>query len=167
MKYKRLKMCVFLLSGLSLAVLQAQEAIPASGGDAAGNGGSVSYSVGQMVYTTHSGTTGTLAQGVQQGYEITVETGIEKAEGISLTVSVYPNPTADYLTLKVRNYTNEELIYQLYDINGKLLESKKLTEKETSISMGNLLPASYFLKVVQLKHASSQQEIKTFKIIKN
>jgi hypothetical protein len=161
MKYKRLKMCVFLLSGLSLAVLQAQNTVPAAGGVASGSGGSVSYSVGQVVYTTHSGTTGTLAQGVQQGYEITVETGIEEAEGITLIVSVYPNPTGDFLTLKVRNYTNEELIYQLYNMNGRLLESENLTENETNISMSNLLPASYFLKVI-----NHNKEIKTFKIIK-
>jgi hypothetical protein len=57
-------------------------------------------------------------------------------------------------------------------MQGKLLETKKLEGNETTISMGNLAPATYFLKVVQTKnsssqHASPQQEIKTFKIIKN
>ncbi len=161
MKNVRLKLCAFLLLGLSLGELKAQEVIPASGGEAAGIGGSVSYSVGQVVYTTHSGTTGTLAQGVQQGYEITVETGIEEAEGITLTISVYPNPTTDYLTLKVGNYTNEKLIYQLYDMMGRLLESEILTENETKISIVKLMPASYFLKV-----STHNKEMKTFKIIK-
>jgi len=35
----------------------------------------------------------------------------------------------------------------LYDINGKLIENKKLKAKETRILTGNLIPATYFLKL--------------------
>ena len=104
-----------------------------------------------------------LKQGVQQPYEISVISGIEQAKDINLICTAYPNPTTDYLTLKVENYDNENLSYQLFDISGKLLENKELTGNETTIGMANLVSATYFLKVV---HASSQQEIKTFKIIK-
>lgn len=45
---------------------QAQVATVSSGGDATGAGGNLSYSVGQVVYTTNSGSTFTSAQGVQQ-----------------------------------------------------------------------------------------------------
>jgi hypothetical protein len=44
--------------------IRAQNAIPASGGNATGSGGSVSYTFGQVVYTTKSGTGGSVAQGV-------------------------------------------------------------------------------------------------------
>jgi len=50
--------------------LQAQETIPASGGKASGSGGTASYSFGQVVYTTYTGTNGLVAQGVQQPFEI-------------------------------------------------------------------------------------------------
>jgi hypothetical protein len=39
-----------------------QVAIPTSGGDATGPGGSSSYSVGQLLYTTNVGATGSVAQ---------------------------------------------------------------------------------------------------------
>jgi len=114
-----------LLLGLGLTGLQAQETIPATGGNATGSGGSASYSVGQVVYTTNTGTNGSVAQGVQQPFEISVVTGIEQTKGINLSVSAYPNPATDFLMLKVENYDNGNLSYQLFDMNSKLLQNKK------------------------------------------
>ncbi len=46
-----------LAAGLLWAGLaQAQESVNATGGDATGSGGTVAYSVGQVVYTTNTGT---------------------------------------------------------------------------------------------------------------
>ena len=172
MRHKKLKLSAVLLLGLGLTGLQAQETIPATGGNASGSGGTVSYSVGQVVYTTNSGTTGTVAQGVQQPFEISVVTGLEEAKGINLNCTAYPNPTTDYLMLKVENYDNENLSYQLFDMNGKLLETKKVTGKQTSIVMSNLVPATYFVKVYAVGRndrtgvTEGNKEVKTFKIIK-
>jgi hypothetical protein len=150
------------LLGLGLTGAQAQNAISAAGGNATGSGGTVSQTIGQVTYTTISGTTGTVTQGVQQPYEISVVTGIEEAVGIILEISVYPNPATDFVRLKIENYEVENLRYQLYDINGSLLQDNKVEGKETSIIMRNHLPATYFLKVTD-----KNKVIKTFKIIKN
>ena len=165
MQYKRLKLIAVLLLEFLLTGVQAQETSTATGGNASGSGGSVSYSVGQVVFNTNIGTNGSVAQGVQQPFEISVVTGIAEAKGINLSVSAYPNPTADFLNLKVDaspTLSIQSLSYQLYDMNGKLLENKNLESNETSIVMSNLVPANYFLKVIQ-----SDKEVKTFKIIKN
>lgn len=162
MKYKKLKLSVILLLGLGLTGLQAQESVNATGGDASGSGGSASYSVGQVVYTTNTGTNGSVAQGVQQPYEISIVTGIEEAKGINLSVTAYPNPTTDYLTLEVNDFELSTLHFQLYDMNGKLLQNKKITGNQTSIVISHLVPANYFVKVIQ-----GNKEVKTFKIIKN
>ncbi len=162
MRHKKLKLSAILLLGLGLTGLQAQESVNATGGNASGSGGSASYSVGQVVYTTNTGTNGSVAQGVQQPFEISVVTGLEEAKGINLTVSAYPNPVTDNLTLTVDNFELSTLNFQLYDIYGKLLESKKVESNQTSIVMSNLVPATYFLKVI-----SNNKEVKTFKIIKN
>ena len=63
---------VLFTTGLTVAT--AQESVSASGGEASGSGGSVSYSVGQLFYRIHTGTTGSVAEGVQQPYEISVIT---------------------------------------------------------------------------------------------
>jgi len=157
---KKLKLTAILL-GLSLSVLQAQEVVSASGGNASGNGGSASYTVGQLFYTTNYGTTGSIAQGIQQPFEISVVTAIEEAKEISLNCMAYPNPATDFLILKIEGALKTQCIVSLYDINGKLLQVKKLESNETSIFVGNLVPATYFLKVDQ-----NNKEIKSFKIIK-
>ena len=47
-----------------------QESTNTAGGDVVGSGGSVAFSIGQVVYTTHSEVSGIKAQGVQHRYEI-------------------------------------------------------------------------------------------------
>ena len=165
MKSIKLKISVILLFALGLSALQAQEVTPAAGGNASGSGGTVSYSVGQVLYTTNTGTNGTVVQGVQQPFEISVITGLDAARGINLVISAYPNPAKDFLNLKVdaSSALNSQLLcYQLYDMNGKLLETKKLVGNQTGIVMSNLVPGIYFLKVLQ-----GNTEVKAFKIIKN
>ena len=131
MRHKRLKLSAVLLLGLGLTGLQAQTSVNATGSNASGSGGSVSYSVGQVVYTTNTGTNGSVAQGVQQPFEISVVTGLEEAKGINLSVTAYPNPTTDYLTLSIADFDASKLSYQLYDMNGKLLQNEKSPPKRT------------------------------------
>ena len=147
---------------LFCATTKAQQTIPASGGNATGSGGTSSYTVGQTFYTTNSGSNGSVAQGVQQPYEISVVIGITEAKGISLSCSVYPNPTIDFLTLKVENFKSASLSFQLFDMSGNILETKKVEVAETKINMSAYKQGTYFLKVI-----SSNKEVKTFKIVKN
>jgi hypothetical protein len=161
MRHKLLKLSALLLLGLGLTGLQAQESVIAAGGNATGSNGSVSYTFGQIAHQTFSATSGSVAQGVQQPYEISV-TGIEEAKGINLLIMAYPNPSTDYLTLSIDAFDISNLSYQMYDMQGKLLQSEKITGNRTSIIMNNLVPSTYFVKVIQ-----NNKEIKTFKVIKN
>ncbi|MFO8021546.1 MAG: T9SS type A sorting domain-containing protein [Perlabentimonas sp.] len=88
-------------------------------------------------------------------------TGIEETKGINLSVTAYPNPTNDYLTLSITESELSNLLYQLYDMDGKLLQSKKISGNQTKIAMSSLAPATYIIKVIQEK-----REIKSFKVIK-
>ena len=157
--YKALMSIVILLLGLG--GLHAQESPTATGGEATGTGGTVSYSVGQVVYTTATGTNGSVAQGVQQPYEISTTVGINETT-IYLALSIHPNPTTNYILLKIESEQVESLSYQLYDLQGKVIENKNVTAKNTSISMEALPAATYFLNVER-----KNQIIKTFKIIKS
>ncbi len=144
MKLKKLKICTVLLLWIGLIDLQAQETIVTAGGVATGSGGSSSYSIGQVVYTTDTGASNSISQGVQQPYKILVITGIELAKGINLSYLAYPNPTSNFLTLKVENYKVDNLSYQLFDMNGRILISNKITVSETELDLKNLNPANYF-----------------------
>jgi len=160
MKNKKTKLSALLLLGIGFNQVYAQQATTASGGDASGSGGSVAYSVGQIVYTTYTGSNGSVAQGVQQPYEISIITGLLETD-IKLNLSAYPNPTTNYLMLQIDNY-DKALSYQLYDIGGKLLESNTVVANSTTIKMEQMPTGTYLLKVIQ-----NNKEVKTFKIIKN
>jgi hypothetical protein len=138
-----------------------QESLSTSGGEATGSGGTSSYSVGQLVYTIHSGSTGTLTQGVQQSIELFTLTNPEFT-GVTIKLAVYPNPTADFVILKQKGSNLKELTYTLYDIQGKRVANGHALEDATRISMQNLQMGVYILKVNQ-----NSKELKSFKIIKN
>lgn len=153
---------MFLLVGsFCLTLLQGQSTIPATGGTATGSGGIATYTVGQITYKTISETTGSVAQGVQQPYEISVVTAIENTEGITLEYKIYPNPTSGQLILTIKPFEGENFKYRLYDLNGILLMDKLIESDITEISMENLAPAPYFLVIM-----NGKMEIKTFRIIK-
>ena len=77
-------------------------------------------------------------------------------------MKAYPNPTTDYLTLNVSNNEFSNLNFQLIDITGKIIETRKIVNSIETISMEELPKAIYFLKVV-----NNNKDVKTFKIIKN
>jgi hypothetical protein len=146
---------------LSITNIQAQEAIPATGGNVSGSGGSVSYSVGQIFYQTQTGSKGVLTEGVQHSYHISVMPKITIIKGINLSVQVYPNPINEILTLEVDNFDSGKLEYLVYDIQGKLLQNARINGSKTSIGMAHLPASTYILNLVKDNHL-----IKTFKIIK-
>lgn len=143
-------------------ILVGQSAVTTTGKDAAGSGGTISYTVGQTDYSVYTGTSGTLNAGVQQPFEISVMTGIKEASGISLELSAYPNPVNSILILSIKNYDSEKLFYRLLDISGRTLEMKKVNGPITEIPMDRFINGYYFLIITD-----SFREIKSFRIIKN
>jgi hypothetical protein len=177
---------LLLAAGLLWAGLaQAQESVNASGGDATGSSGTVAYSVGQVVYTTNTGRNGTVAQGVQHAYEI-FTVGIKETE-LSISLTAFPNPTMDNLTLQINDYNNEKLSYQLFDMQGKQLSSGQVIAEQTQIKMNNLPSATYFINLVNQEAEQTQikmnnlpsatyfinlvnqenKKVQSFKIVKN
>jgi hypothetical protein len=140
---------------------QAQESANSSGGDATGSGGTAAYSIGQVVYTTNTGSSGSLAQGVQHAYEI-FTVGIKETE-LSIALTVFPNPTTENLTLQISDYSNQKLTYKLFNVQGKQLSNGHITAKQTEINTSSLPAATYFIYVVNQENI----KVQTYKIIKN
>lgn len=145
-----------------LALSCGQTAITATGGSASGSGWTVSYTIGQVTYNTFSSENNTIAQGVQQPYEISVVTAIDNTEGIILEYKVYPNPTKEFIILTITPFNDENFKYCLYDLNGVLLLEKKIGSDLTEISMDFFTPSMYILRIIK-----DNLEVKIFKIIKN
>ncbi len=140
-------------------LIYAQQSMLASGGEATSSGGSSSYSVGQLVYSTNTGG-GTVSQGVQQSIELFTLNNTELTT-VNLTAVTYPNPTTDYVVLALTDATLTNLSYELYDLQSRLVANGELTQANTQIDMQNTASGTYILKVNQNNH-----ELKTFKIIK-
>lgn len=155
---KRLFLVILLILG---TIVTGQTSINTLGNDATGSGGNVAYSIGQVVFTTHNSISGSISQGVQHAFEI-YTLGIQEAE-INISLKVYPNPTVNNLTLQIDNYNNEQLSYQLFDLQGRLLSSGQVTERQTQINTSGLASSAYFINVLN----EQQKRVQTFKIIKN
>ncbi len=147
MRHRVFKISAVIIVAIASNCLFGQEVTITSGGNASNEDGSVSYSVGQVICAFNVGTNGSEAQGVQQPYEISGTTGINEAESIILDLCAYPNPTNDYLILKVDNDDYKNLSYQLFDNTLRLLENMKVRGNETNIPVSNLVPATYILEV--------------------
>ncbi|SHH04646.1 T9SS type A sorting domain-containing protein [Chryseobacterium oranimense] len=152
--------CFFLiLFTFSVSLLNAQSAVLATGTNASGGNGSVSYSVGQTAYL-YKGANSEILEGVQQGYEIialsTSET-LSKQEGILL----YPNPTRDYLYIDFTSLPYKGSEYQLYDAQGKLVKKDVISQSKSELNLSSLPSAVYIIRINQ-----KGENLKTFKVIK-
>jgi hypothetical protein len=141
--------------------LLAQESIVASGANISAFEGSVSYTVGQVAFNVFSGINSSIIQGIQQTFEFSVVTAAENVSDINLKCRVYPNPTRNVIKLSIGSADLDSMYYRMYDTNSRLILDMKIENEETEISLQNLAPSIYFLRVIRNK-----LEIKTFKIIK-
>jgi hypothetical protein len=80
---------------------------------------------------------------------------------VKVTAVTYPNPTKDFIILKILDTALDNLSYKLFDVTGKAISNGTITNRDTQIGMQQLAIGIYILKVNQ-----HNQELKTFKIIK-
>jgi hypothetical protein len=132
---------------LATQLMYSQQTIPTSGGDATGSGGSSSYTVGQLVYTTNTGS-GTVSQGVQQSIELFTLSNPELTT-VNVTAVTYPNPTTDVVVLALTDANLIGISDVLYDLKGRAVGKGVVTQNNTQIGMQRLAIGTYLLKVNQ------------------
>ncbi len=137
----------------------AQQNTVATGGDANGTNGSVSFSVGQIDYTTSSGTDGIVSEGVQQPFEFyDPDAGLTEQQ---LSVSLFPNPTNEFVIVQIPNW-DASMRFALIDSKGSIVLNGTISDEKTTLDMRTLSAGSY-----QLQVTSDQQALRTLQIIKN
>ena len=153
-----------LLCCVAVSITFAQSAIVPVGGDAQGNGGSVSYTVGQIAVQTVANSDGSVsvAEGVQQPYEI-MTVGVDDYPQIALDAVVYPNPTENLAQLRLNGFEipADGLRAILFDGNGKQLQSVVVTEDLTSFQIGQYATGTYYLEL-----RDGKRVLKTFKVVR-
>jgi len=153
---------LFVILSISALTFAQSDIVPA-GGDASSNGGSVSYTVGQIATQFTTDGTHSVLEGVQQPYEIQT-VGIDDYPNIKLEAVIYPNPTRDFVQLSINGYEipADGLTAQLFDAEGRLLEVFSVTDLQTQFDLSRYASAIYQLRVHEGK-----RHLKTFKIVKN
>ena len=160
---KKFYSLIFIMLGVMPAF--AQSAIVPVGGDAQSNGGSVSYTVGQIAVQTVTNSNGsiTIVEGVQQPYEIQT-VGVDAYPQIALDAVVYPNPTDNVAQLRLNGFEipADGLRANLYDGNGKRLQTIPVTDDLTTFQIGQYATGTYYLEVRDEKRI-----LKTFKVVRS
>lgn len=134
---------------------EAQISNNASGNDIYSQYGSISYSVGELFYV-QKGTEYTVTEGIQNGF--TIHPSHNKT---NIKVTVYPNPTSDFIFFKVQDLYFDNLSYKIFNNNGKELLNGTIQNINTSVSLNHLPPSVYLCKIYR-----KQSEILTYQIIK-
>ncbi len=143
LKSKRKRIIYLLL----LSVLQftfAQSGVVATGTNATGTGGSVSFSVGGIDYQNYVTVSGSLYGGVQHPFELT--TGISASPLMARDVMLYPNPAGEYTVLRLSDKVSVTN-YRLFNLCGQTIRNQSVTGLTTVISLFTIPSGSYVLEL--------------------
>jgi hypothetical protein len=138
---------------------RSQQVISSTGSTGQNANGTLSYTLGELVIDTRTAGSTTLTQGFHQTkLEVT---SVKEVQNLGFTVTASPNPTNDFITIKVENGNSKKISFALFDVNGKLITNGNILNSEAEISFISLNPATYILKILR-----NGKEIKTVKIVK-
>lgn len=152
------------ISGFAFLVLfpnfsYAQLVLSSSGETMQNSSGTISYTLGELVIATQTNGTSTITQGFHQTQ--LVVTAISELSDPGFSIVVYPNPTHDFVTLKIEKGESRNVECVLYDALGKALLKAKFTGTEQKVSFEQLNPGNYLIKLWK-----NGLEFRTFKIVK-
>lgn len=141
---------------------KSQNGFLTTGSDILSNGGSVSYSMGQILDSDYSSNYGTESQGLQQPYEIYFSTSMEELSLTDLICNIFPNPVTNNLILKVENSDFRDIYFEIYNSKSELVKkSEWISNSETLIDFQEFPASVYFLSIIE-----NGISVKIFKIIK-
>lgn len=137
----------------------AQQVISSSGNALKNSAGSLSFTLGELVIDTKNAGATTITQGFHQT-KLTI-TAINVLREQKISISAFPNPTNDFVNLKIEKGEIRDIGFTLFDLHGKVLSNQKIESTNTEVSFSGYNSGNYLLKVIQ-----KGKEIQTFKIVK-
>ncbi len=139
--------------------INAQEVVAPAGNHHTTSQGSVSWTLGETVISFYSNDQFLLTQGFQHGM-ITISTLVGHTEWAAI-FQAYPNPAGDHLIITSQKEFNWSVKYELFGLEGKVMQHGGLLFPETKIDVHHLLPGAYFIRIYQ-----HHRLLTTFKILK-
>ena len=160
-----MKRLFFLVIGIimtNLAISQtASPELVSSAGDSFNNTSyQLDWSIGECITATHSAGSYVITQGFHQNSYVVTSV---KDLATDINISVYPNPTSDFISLNFAKVSNfGKVSYLVTDFSGRVLQTENFTDDIEQINFSNYAEGTYFISVTE-----NNQLIKSFKIIKN
>lgn len=78
---------------------------------------------------------------------------------IDNAITVYPNPTSSIININQNNNSNIKSV-ELYDVQGRLLQTKLVDEVKTSINISEKANGIYFVKIISDKGSKVEKIVK-------
>lgn len=154
-----LRALLFVVILLSSTFLGAQNMPVSSGGNGQSSEGSISYSVGQTLFTPILGDEVELSPGNQQPAEISFIPSVGASFEMG-GVTLFPNPSRDRMIIATENI-NGVVKLEIRNAVGQVLLTDLITEKNHQLNVRQLAAGSYFVYLI-----SNQVQFKTLKFIK-
>ena len=125
-----------------------------------GTNATLSWTIGESVIETFSGTNAILTQGFQQSqYSIT---SIEEVHDNKYQISVYPNPVTDLININIRSAEQTSFNVELIDLQGKRLYRQNIDSNNNTLDLKQFATGIYFLNV----YTNGNEFLKSYKISK-
>lgn len=155
---KNIKTLIILVASVASTLgANAQSVLSAGGAEMENADAKVTVTIGESTIGI-AGDDATAEIGFQQAYDSETVTIEETLSTLQLTV--YPNPTADKVT--ITNKQQDDLSFTLYQMDGKTLEKGTTSATQMEITLQDKTAGIYFLQFNNTQNNTS----KTFKIIK-
>lgn len=159
---------VFNYSNITFAQSIAPATFNSTGGTAVIAGNTYEFSIAEMVLV-NTVTTGnlTVTQGVLQNSPL-APNGLKEQNLESSLLSIYPNPTENYIQLQPNFKANTKLNFLIYDLVGKLMIQREVLLKRGNeleqLDFSSFVAGTYYLTVEVQDEANFYREV--YKIVK-
>jgi hypothetical protein len=155
-KTKYLFVLLFLIS-ISYT-LKGQELVSSSGNFHHDTNFQMSWSLGEIMIETFSGTNSILTQGFHQS-RLSVSS-VFVQENSQINVHLYPNPAKDFVVINTDDHSG--LTYFLYSLDGRAIKTDRIVSHETTLDFQDLSPGVYIIRISQGNFL-----LGNYKVIKN
>jgi len=148
-----------IMTNLAFSQTASPELVSSAGDSFNNTSYQLDWSIGECITATHSAGSYVITQGFHQNSYVV--TSVEDLR-TDISISVYPNPTTDFISLKIESSKVEDMQYTITDFSGRVLQTDNFTDDIEQINFSNYAAGTYFISVTE-----NNQLIKSFKIIKN
>ena len=123
----------------------------------------ISWTIGEPIIETESNGNSIVTQGFQQSYFTVTSIEYPLIDPNDIELSVYPNPTAQYLKIDYKLGNDDVLHFQIISMNGKQLSRGDLIKNEIlKLDLSEFFNATYFINVYSIQN----QLFRSYKIQK-